>query len=45
MGDDFSNSITPETNVFTESLKSLPDLERELRQLNTYNNHYEMAVS
>lgn len=34
-----------ETNVFSESLKSLPNLERELRSLHSLNNHYEMQVS
>ncbi|VVC26941.1 Hypothetical protein CINCED_3A023024 [Cinara cedri] len=33
----------PEPNVFTQPLKTLPELERELQmQINTYNHHYEI---
>lgn len=45
MIDDLSDMRISETNVFSESLKSLPNLERELRHLHSFNNHYEMQVS
>jgi len=46
--DDIPNSIASEkTNVFSESLKSLPDLERELRELQMSNScdHYDIPLS
>lgn len=43
--DDYLTNSAAETNVFTESLKSLPDLERELRQLHTYSHQYDIPVS
>uniref|UniRef100_A0A2S2ND48 Protein PAT1 1 n=1 Tax=Schizaphis graminum TaxID=13262 RepID=A0A2S2ND48_SCHGA len=42
VNDYLSNSIPSDPNVFTESLKTLPDLERELRQLHTLNHQYEV---
>ncbi|XP_060847034.1 protein PAT1 homolog 1 isoform X3 [Rhopalosiphum padi] len=42
VNDYLSNSIPSDPNVFTESLKTLPDLERELRQLHTFNHQYEV---
>ncbi|XP_027844295.1 protein PAT1 homolog 1 isoform X1 [Aphis gossypii] len=42
VNDYLANSIPSDPNVFTESLKTLPDLERELRQLHTFNHQYEV---
>ncbi|XP_022164660.1 protein PAT1 homolog 1 isoform X3 [Myzus persicae] len=42
VNDYLSNSIPSDPNVFTESLKTLPDLERELRQLHTFSHQYEV---
>ncbi|XP_060860181.1 protein PAT1 homolog 1 isoform X1 [Metopolophium dirhodum] len=42
VNDYLANSIPPDPNVFTESLKTLPDLERELRQLHTFSHQYEV---
>ncbi|KAF0759483.1 protein PAT1 1 [Aphis craccivora] len=42
VNDYLTNSIPSDPNVFTESLKTLPDLERELRQLHTFNHQYEV---
>ncbi|XP_025409185.1 protein PAT1 homolog 1 isoform X2 [Sipha flava] len=40
--DDYLTTSAIEPNVFTESLKSLPELERELRQLHTYNHQFDI---
>eukprot|EP00102_Acyrthosiphon_pisum_P022027 XP_016659237.1 PREDICTED: protein PAT1 homolog 1 isoform X4 [Acyrthosiphon pisum] len=44
VNDYLANSIPPDPNVFTESLKTLPDLERELRQLHTFSHQYEVPI-
>lgn len=44
MNGDYTDSINSDS-IFSEPLKTLPNLENELRQLSTFSHYYENSVS